>query len=92
MMQEGIQDNQGQFYLKRPSPLVGKIVTFDCNDQPCEEKQVVLACLQEDVNEWYCHPAAVGSDLYACASAACSISWCLQVGASILFHWSSCSV
>jgi hypothetical protein len=70
-MQEGLQDEHGHFYLKRPSASsesVGKILSFNAEGSSEQSVDVMLAWMDMHANEWYCHPLPLGSNLYACAA------------------------
>jgi hypothetical protein len=69
LLQEGMQDDHAQFYLRNPcgqsSCPVGAIV---CELSERTRSHVDLAFMKEDTNEFYCHPCELGSNLYAYAS------------------------
>lgn len=71
LLQEGMQDGDGQFYLRAPATCgdrqVGTVSSVLPDGSHAGSKQVQLAFSSEIPNEWFCHPCELGANLYECA-------------------------
>lgn len=71
-MNEGIQHDSSQFFLKAPrgsdTEPVGTVTAYDLKGNLMHASKVDLACAREPANDWFCHPIPLGSDLYSCAT------------------------